>query len=160
MYLEPDMLAGRLGRVTQRAQENVAEGLARRTQSATAKLSGTVAPAPRQLQMMAPPPREGERRSSGRFATGTQIHARRIPGVNFEIPLDNVSPGGCRLEMIEECQVGEDVIARFPELEPMGARVLDAGNDRGPRVRAANPSGSLRIAARPPFACKAAVRLN
>ena len=61
MYLEPDMLAGRLGRVTQRAQENVAEGLARRTQSATAKLSGTVAPAPRQLQMMAPPPREGER---------------------------------------------------------------------------------------------------
>jgi len=123
MYLEPDMLAGRLGRVTQRAQENVAEGLARRTQSATAKLSGTVAPAPRQLQMMAPPPRAGERRSSGRFATGTQIHARRIPGVNFEIPLDNVSPGGCRLEMIEECQVGEDVIARFPELEPMGARV-------------------------------------
>jgi hypothetical protein len=123
MYLEPDILAERLGRVTQRAQENNAEGLARKSEMATAKLSGSVAPPPRKLEMMPQPPREGERRCSGRFAIGAQIHARRIPGVNFEIPIDNVSATGCRLEMIEECAIGEDAIIRFPDLEPMGARV-------------------------------------
>ena len=120
MYLES---FDRLERVTLRAQANVAEGLARVTERATAKLSGTIAAAMRDEAGEPAAPREGERRSSGRFATGSTIHARRIPGNNFEVALDNVSAGGCRIEMLEECAIGEDVIARFPELEPLGARV-------------------------------------
>ena len=120
MYLES---FDRLERVTLRAQANVAEGLARATERATAKLSGTIAAAVLDADNESEGPREGERRRSGRFATGSTIHARRIPGTNFEVPLDNVSAGGCRIEMLEECAVGEDVIARFPDLEPLGARV-------------------------------------
>jgi PilZ domain len=120
MYLES---SDRLGRVTLRAQANVAEGLARTTERATAKLSGSVAATLCEQDNEPTPPGEGERRRSGRFATGSTIHARRIPGVNFEVPLDNVSAGGCRIELLEECAVGEDVIARFPDLEPLGARV-------------------------------------
>jgi hypothetical protein len=119
MYLDS---FDRLERVTLRAQANVAEGLARATERVTSKLSGTVAATARE-QDNEPAPREGERRRSGRFATGSAIHARRIPGVNFEVPLDNVSAGGCRIELLEECEVGEDVITRFPDLEPLGARV-------------------------------------
>jgi hypothetical protein len=123
MYLETDMLSERVRRVTQRAQDSVAEGLARTVEKATAKLSGTIAAEMPHVEQAAQAPLDGERRQCGRFATGSQIHARRIPGVNFEVMLDNVSSGGCRIEMIEECEVGEDVIARFPELEPLGARV-------------------------------------
>jgi hypothetical protein len=123
MYLATDMLSERVRRVTQRAQDSVAEGLARTVERATAKLSATVAAEMSHIEQPAEPPREGERRKCGRFATGSQIHARRIPGVNFEVALENVSSGGCRLEMLEECEIGEDVIARFPDLEPLGARV-------------------------------------
>ena len=123
MYLETNMANERLRRVTERANAIVAEGLARTVEKATAKLSGTIAAAIRDSEQAPEPPREGERRQCGRFATGSQVHVRRIPGVNFEVALDNVSSGGCRIEMIEECQVGEDVIARLPDLEPLGARV-------------------------------------
>jgi hypothetical protein len=123
MYLETDTSMERLQRVTQRAHAIVAEGLARKVEQATAKLSGTIAAAIREGGQAAELPREGERRRSGRFATGSQILARRIPGVNFEVPLDNVSNGGCRIETLEKCEPGEDVIVRLPELESLGARV-------------------------------------
>lgn len=121
MYLDMEMSNHRLERVLRRAQDNVAEGLARTAEKAVAKLSGTVPARAGEVQSVLP--REGERRRSGRFATGGQIHARRIPGTTFEVALDNVSAGGCRIEMMEQCEVGEDVITRFPELEAIGARV-------------------------------------
>ena len=123
MYLETNNANERLRRVTERANAIVAEGLARKVEKATAKLSGTIAAAIRDGLQAAEPEREGERRQCGRFATGSQILVRRIPGVNFEVALDNVSSGGCRVEMLEKCEAGEDVIARFPDLESLGARV-------------------------------------
>ena len=48
---------------------------------------------------------------------------RRIGGFNFEVPLGNISSGGCRVEMLEESEVGDTVIARFPQLEPLGSRI-------------------------------------
>jgi hypothetical protein len=122
VYLEIQNPIQRLDRITSRAQASVAEELAQTTAKATARLSETIVPAPIEIDVDRAE-RPGERRRSQRFATGSQIHARRIPGVNFEVPLDNVSAGGCRLEMIEECEEGEDVIARFPDLEPLGAQV-------------------------------------
>ena len=48
---------------------------------------------------------------------------RRIGGFNFQVPLTNVSASGCCIVLIEECEKGEDVIARFPRLEPIGGVV-------------------------------------
>ena len=121
MYLETHP-SHRLNRITSRAQASVAEGIALATAKATARLSETIA-APAIAVETEVEERPGERRRSARFSTGAQIHARRIPGVNFEVPLDNVSVGGCKLEMLEECETGEGIIARFPNLEPLGGQI-------------------------------------
>jgi len=132
MYLETDIVAERLARVSHRAQASVAEGLAQITERVTAKLSGTIAAAIADGKRAPEPAREGERRGSSRFATGSQIHARRIPGNSFEVALENVSASGCRIEMLEECQVGEDVVTRLPDLEALAARVCwTTGRDVG-----------------------------
>ena len=63
------------------------------------------------------------RRSARRALLGSELRVRRIGGFNFQAGLKDVSTDGCRIELIEECEPGEDVIARFPELEPLGAWV-------------------------------------
>ena len=63
------------------------------------------------------------RRSARNALSGSELRVRRIGGFNFQAGLKDVSADGCRIELIEECQPGEDVIARFPQLEPLGAWV-------------------------------------
>ena len=122
MYLETYIAADRLQRVTHRTNAAIADALADATARATAKLSNAVKPLASALPESVAAS-EGERRRSDRFAGGAPIHARRIPGTNFEVPLDNISAGGCRIETLEECEEGDDIIARLPHLEPMGARI-------------------------------------
>jgi hypothetical protein len=121
MYLETHIATDRLHRMTHRTREAIADALAEATARATAKLSNTVKPIASPLPQATGS--EGERRQSDRFAGGAPVHARRIPGTNFEVPLDNISTGGCRIETLEECEEGDDIIARLPHLEPIGARV-------------------------------------
>lgn len=64
-----------------------------------------------------------ERRQSGRVRTDSQLLVRRIGGFNFNAALRDISTGGCRVEMLEPAEVGERVIARLPQLEPLGSRV-------------------------------------
>ena len=64
-----------------------------------------------------------ERRQFGRTPTGSQVLVRRIGGFNFNVALKDISARGCRLEMLEPAQVGERVIARLPQLEPLGSQV-------------------------------------
>lgn len=54
---------------------------------------------------------------------------RRRGGCNFSLPLRNLSTHGCKVELIELVQVEEDVIARFPGLEPLGATVCWVEDD-------------------------------
>ncbi|MGN6849100.1 MAG: PilZ domain-containing protein [Sphingomicrobium sp.] len=122
MYLETHIAADRLQRVTSRAHASIAEALSEATAKATARLGATVTPIISELPESVAAA-EGERRRSDRFASSAPIHARRIPGTNFEVPLDNISSGGCRIETLEECEEGDDIIARLPHLEPIGARV-------------------------------------
>lgn len=121
MHLETHIATDRLQRVTHRTRDAIADALAEATARATAKLSNSAQP------VAAPLPKavavERERRQSDRFAGGAPVHARRIPGTNFEVPLDNISTGGCRIETLEECEEGDDLITRLPHLEPIGARV-------------------------------------
>lgn len=66
---------------------------------------------------------EHERRSLDRVALDGEIIVRRIGGFNFEVALRDVSAHGCQVELVEACEVGDAIIARFPQLEPLGSRV-------------------------------------
>jgi len=68
-------------------------------------------------------PDGAERRRSGRVALNSNILVRRLGGFNFDVALRDVSAGGCRVELLEPCEVGDPVIARLPQLEPLGSRV-------------------------------------
>jgi hypothetical protein len=64
-----------------------------------------------------------ERRRSGRVALDSNVLMRRLGSFNFEVALHDVSTGGCRVQLLEPSVVGDPVIARFPQLEPLGSRV-------------------------------------
>ena len=64
-----------------------------------------------------------ERRRCGREAVASEVQVRRLGGFTFEVALTDVSLAGCRVEMLEPCQVGDHAITRFPHLEPLGSRV-------------------------------------
>jgi hypothetical protein len=64
-----------------------------------------------------------ERRNSGRVLLDSNIIVRRVGSFNFEVALRDVSTGGCRVELLEPSEAGDPVIARFPQLEPLGSRV-------------------------------------
>jgi hypothetical protein len=69
------------------------------------------------------PPSEDERRCSERHELQSEVTVRKIGGFNFEVALSNLSSGGCRVKLLEAGEVGESVIARFPQLEPLGSRI-------------------------------------
>lgn len=64
-----------------------------------------------------------ERRRSTRLSLEANVMVRRVGGFNFEIALRDISPSGCKVEMLEPSEVGDPVITRFPQLEPLGSRV-------------------------------------
>jgi hypothetical protein len=66
---------------------------------------------------------ENERRNSARVSMASEVLVRRIGGFAFQAGLRDVSTRGCRIELIEPCEVGDPVITRFPQLEPLGSRV-------------------------------------
>lgn len=68
-------------------------------------------------------PDGAERRNSNRITLDSNIIVRRVGGFNFEVALRDVSTGGCRVELLEPAEAGDPVIARFPQLEPLGSRV-------------------------------------
>ena len=67
-------------------------------------------------------PRDANRRSR-RIGLDSEVLVRRLGSFNFQAELKDVSTGGCRVQMIEECEVDEALVTRFPQLEPLGARV-------------------------------------
>ena len=70
-----------------------------------------------------PPSGTEERRRCSRMPVSSEALVRRVGGFNFQVALNNISPGGCRVEMLEPSEVGDALIARFPQLEPLGSRV-------------------------------------
>jgi hypothetical protein len=64
-----------------------------------------------------------DRRAHRRLDLTSRVVIRPIGGFNCEVTLDDASAAGCRVEMIEPVDVGESLIARFPELEPLVAEV-------------------------------------
>lgn len=64
-----------------------------------------------------------ERRRYVRVSVNSEILVRRLGAFNFNLALKDISAGGCRVEMLEPTVVGDPVIARLPQLEPLGSRV-------------------------------------
>jgi hypothetical protein len=63
------------------------------------------------------------RRRSHRIAVSAEISMRKMGSFSFQVPLGDISTRGCMVELVEFIDAGEHVIARFPGLEPFGARV-------------------------------------
>jgi hypothetical protein len=67
-----------------------------------------------------PPARRLTQRS---YADG-QISMRRLGSFGFELPVRDLSPAGCMVELVEQVSTSDHVIARLPGLEPFGATVM------------------------------------
>ena len=139
MYMSSFVSGQRILRVTQRARATSV--IPHRTKVMTTPLSvpaeheAEPAQAPAEI---APEPAlpgdgiEGSRRRAARSLASGEVSVRRIGGFNFQAGLHNVSVGGCRVEMLEPCEIGDRVVTRFPALEPLGARVCwSAGTTAG-----------------------------
>lgn len=73
-----------------------------------------------------------DRRDCPRTAVASTINMRPIGAFNYQVLLHDVSIAGCRIELIEEAEIGEAVIARFPQLEPLvGAIRWKGGSTAG-----------------------------
>jgi PilZ domain len=77
----------------------------------------------RQADAEEPSAAADERRRHRRVAAGSGIMVRRIGASHVEVELKDISAAGCRVVMPEPAPVGDPVIARMPQLEPLGARV-------------------------------------
>jgi hypothetical protein len=63
------------------------------------------------------------RRSSRRVPVAAEISMRRMGSFSFQVALEDVSTGGCKVELVEFVDAGDHVIARFPGIEPFSAKV-------------------------------------
>lgn len=112
----------RLQRVSERAHSGSKMPLPRAVRAYLDRTSGEAVPARRAPRAEPAAPRS-ERRESTRVTVSADVVVRRIGGFNFEVAVRDVSARGCRVELLEPCAPGDAVIARFPQLEPLGSRV-------------------------------------
>jgi hypothetical protein len=115
MRLKRRNLERRVKRMTLRANANASA-------TVTAPLTHIRASAVIVRQEPVPRP-EGCRRRSCRRHVEHEIGVKKLGGFGFQLPTLDVSPEGCRVELVEMVDAGERVIVRLPALEPLGAEV-------------------------------------
>lgn len=109
----------RLQRISGRAREASATALSETVQA-------YLADEPRQPATAVEPATSDdadERRRWGRVSSAGEVIVRRLGGFNFQVALHDLSAGGCRVEMLEPSEAGDNVITRLPQLEPLGSTV-------------------------------------
>ena len=60
-----------------------------------------------------------DRRRCERVDVESAITVRPIGGFNHQVALEDLSTAGCRVELVEELELGEPLMTRVPELEPL-----------------------------------------
>lgn len=65
----------------------------------------------------------GRRRGQRVRVASAEIGMRRMGSFSFQVVLEDVSTGGCKVELVEFVEVNDHVIARFPGIEPFSAKV-------------------------------------
>jgi hypothetical protein len=63
------------------------------------------------------------RRRNQRVRCVAEIGMRRMGSFSFQVVVEDVSAGGCKVELVEFVDVDDHVIARFPGIEPFSAKV-------------------------------------
>jgi hypothetical protein len=116
MRLKRGILERRMKRMTLRANANAPAA------PAIVPLTHIRASAAIVRQEPAPRP-EGCRRRSCRRPVEHEVGVKKLGGFGFQLPTLDVSPEGCRVELVEMVDAGERVIVRLPALEPLGAQV-------------------------------------
>jgi hypothetical protein len=108
----------RLTRIKDRARTNSERPLPPKVQAYLTGRPATVA-----AEASSEIPEGGERRRCDRVTLAANVVVRRLGGFNFEVELKDISAGGCKVVLPEACEIGDPVIARLPQLEPLGSRV-------------------------------------
>jgi hypothetical protein len=111
MYLSEYSDAQRVQRIKARAQADKPLGVARGQAAGARTASDTLDDG------------SEERRSNPRFGLGSEILVRRRGGFNCKVKIGNLSVRGCEIEVVENFDVDDELVARLPRLEPLGARV-------------------------------------
>jgi hypothetical protein len=109
MYLSEYAEAQRLDRVTARARAD---------RQIRPRLNAAGEPPPPESET-----REEERRGTHRVAMTSEILVRRVGAFPFSVGLGNMSAQGCQIELVDGYEIDDSLVARFPQLEPLGARV-------------------------------------
>ena len=60
-----------------------------------------------------------DRRRCERVGVVSAITVRPIGGFNHQVRVEDMSTAGCRVELVEEIELGEPLITRLPQLEPL-----------------------------------------
>jgi len=48
---------------------------------------------------------------------------KRLGAPALDVAVEDISPGGCRVVLLQPAEVGDPVITRLPQLEPLGSRI-------------------------------------
>jgi len=70
-----------------------------------------------------PEPRTFAERKSDRITTAAEVTMRRLGSANYRLTVSDLSPHGCKLELVERPAVGERVLTKFEGLETLDAEV-------------------------------------
>jgi hypothetical protein len=62
-------------------------------------------------------------RKAERVSIEAQVAMRRIGNANYRVRLFDMSPDGCKVELIERPRTGEHVLVKMPSLETLDAEV-------------------------------------
>ena len=62
-------------------------------------------------------------RRSPRIALGGEVSLRRLGQNNYRVRVNDLSPEGCKVELVERPRVGEHVLVKFDGLELLDAEV-------------------------------------
>jgi PilZ domain len=65
----------------------------------------------------------GRRGSQRVRVLNAEIGMRRMGSFSFQVVLEDISTGGCKVELVDFVEVNDHVIARFPGIEPFSAKV-------------------------------------
>jgi hypothetical protein len=69
-------------------------------------------------------PRQEKPRRSTRITLDAEITLRRLGKINYRVRLFDVSPDGCKVELVERPRIGEHVMVKLPALEALGSEVV------------------------------------
>jgi len=68
-------------------------------------------------------PKKFAERKSDRITTAAEVTMRRLGSANYRLTVSDLSPHGCKVELVERPAVGERVLIKFEGLEVLDAEM-------------------------------------